>query len=129
MESVWPVGACRSGEAHEDHERARPDQLSYCNYRRHHLLFKSISAGCISIRVCGRKIAFEPSSMQRSRVDAACRRAEGINEARGRIGEDAWPTLWEDQKTWVKSYATACGVPPDRAPPIPVPASVKACFK
>ena len=56
-------------------------------------------------------------------------RQEAINEARGRIGEDAWPTLWEDQKTWVKSYATACGVPPDRAPPIPVPASVKACFK
>jgi hypothetical protein len=56
-------------------------------------------------------------------------RQEAINEARGRIGEDAWPALWEDQKTWVKSYATACGVPPDRPPPTPVPASVKACFK
>jgi hypothetical protein len=27
------------------------------------------------------------------------------------------------------SYATACGVPPDRPPPFPVSASVKACFK
>ena len=56
-------------------------------------------------------------------------RQEAINEARGRIGEEAWPRLWEDQKDWVRSYATACGVPPDRPPPIPVPPSVKACFK
>jgi len=56
-------------------------------------------------------------------------RQEAINEARGRIGEDAWPPLWEDQKDCVRSYATACGVPPDRPPPTPVPASVKACFK
>jgi uncharacterized protein len=56
-------------------------------------------------------------------------RQEAINEARGRIGEDAWPALWEDQKVWVRTYASACGVPPDRPPPIPVPSSVKACFK
>ena len=56
-------------------------------------------------------------------------RQEAINEARGRIGEDAWPRLWEDQKDWVRSYATACGVPPDRAPPLPVPPPIKACFK
>ncbi|HJU15839.1 MAG TPA: retroviral-like aspartic protease family protein [Stellaceae bacterium] len=37
--------------------------------------------------------------------------------------------LWESQKQWVLSYATACGVPPDQPPPIPVPASVKECFK
>jgi len=56
-------------------------------------------------------------------------RQEAINEARGRIGEQAWPALWEDQKRWVRSYATACGVPPDQPPPIPVPASVKECFR
>jgi S1-C subfamily serine protease/uncharacterized protein len=56
-------------------------------------------------------------------------RQEAINEARGRIGEDRFPQLWEDQKAWVRSYSTACGVPPDRPPPSPVPASVKACFK
>lgn len=56
-------------------------------------------------------------------------RQEAINEARGRIGEEAWPRLWDDQKDWVRSYATACGVPPDRPPPIPVPLATKACFK
>lgn len=56
-------------------------------------------------------------------------RQEAINEARGRIGEEAWPELWDDQKAWVRSYATACGVPPDHPPPMPVPASIKACFK
>ena len=56
-------------------------------------------------------------------------RQEAINEARGRIGEDSWSQLWDDQKAWVRSYATACGVPPDRPPPSPVPASIKACFK
>src|SRR5271167_3117100 len=44
-------------------------------------------------------------------------RQEAINEARGRIGEDRWPELWEDQKAWVRSYATACGVSPDRCRP------------
>jgi hypothetical protein len=28
--------------------------------------------------------------------------------------------LWDEQKGWVRSYATACGVPPDRPPPYPV---------
>jgi hypothetical protein len=56
-------------------------------------------------------------------------RQEAINEARGRIGEDRWPALWEDQKAWVRSYATACGVPPDHLPPFPVSLSIKACFQ
>ncbi len=56
-------------------------------------------------------------------------RQEAINEARGRIGEQGWPALWEDQKRWVRSYATACGVPPDQPPPNPVPASVRECFR
>jgi hypothetical protein len=56
-------------------------------------------------------------------------RQEAFNEARARLGEDRFPQLWEDQKAWVRSYAAACGVPPDRPAPIPVPASVKACFK
>jgi clan AA aspartic protease (TIGR02281 family) len=59
----------------------------------------------------------------------ADQRQDAINEARGRIGEDAWPVLWEDQKAWVRSYAATCGVPPDRPPPIPFPAPIRACFK
>jgi len=56
-------------------------------------------------------------------------RQEAINEARGRIGEEAWPALWENQKAWVRSYATACGVPPDRPVSFPVSGSIRACFK
>ena len=56
-------------------------------------------------------------------------RQEAINEARGRIGEEAWPALWENQKAWVRSYATACGVPPDRPVSFPVSSSIRACFK
>jgi uncharacterized protein/predicted aspartyl protease len=37
--------------------------------------------------------------------------------------------LLADQRAWVRSYATVCGVPPDRPPPIPVPPSVIECFK
>jgi clan AA aspartic protease (TIGR02281 family) len=56
-------------------------------------------------------------------------RQEAFHEARARIGEARWPALWEDQKAWVRSYATACGVPPDSLPPpFPVPTSIKACF-
>jgi clan AA aspartic protease (TIGR02281 family) len=61
-------------------------------------------------------------------IGRADERQEAINEARGRIGEDRWPALWEDQKAWVRSYATACGVPPDRLPPFPASASIRACF-
>jgi S1-C subfamily serine protease/uncharacterized protein len=56
-------------------------------------------------------------------------RQAAIYEARARIGEQAWPALWEDQKRWVRSYAIACGVPPDRPPPIPVPAFIIECFR
>jgi hypothetical protein len=34
-------------------------------------------------------------------------RQEAINETRGRIGEEAWPVLWENQQAWVRSYAPA----------------------
>jgi uncharacterized protein len=56
-------------------------------------------------------------------------RQEAINEARGRIGEEAWPALWENQKALVRSYATVCGVLPERPPPFPISASIKMCFK
>ena len=56
-------------------------------------------------------------------------RQEAINEARERIGEEAWPLLWENQQAWVRSYAPACGIPQDQPPPIPVSASIRSCFK
>jgi uncharacterized protein len=62
-------------------------------------------------------------------IRLADERQQAINETRARIGEDKWTVLWEDQKTWVRTYAAACGVPPDSLPPIPVPNSVKECFR
>jgi uncharacterized protein/predicted aspartyl protease len=62
-------------------------------------------------------------------IRLADERQDAINEARERIGEDAWPALWDDQKAWVRSYALACGISQERPPPMPVPASVRACFK
>src|SRR5260370_41818205 len=56
-------------------------------------------------------------------------RQAAIDEARARIGEDRWPELGENQKAWVRSYATNCGVSPDRPPQIPVSISVKECFR
>jgi clan AA aspartic protease (TIGR02281 family) len=56
-------------------------------------------------------------------------RQTAFYQARARVGEASWPALWDDQKRWVWSYATACGVPPDRPPPNPVPLSVIECFK
>lgn len=67
------------------------------------------------------------SSRQLMRL--ADERQAAINNSRARIGEERWPALWEDQKAWVRSYATACGVPPERPPPQPVPGSVIACFE
>jgi predicted aspartyl protease len=56
-------------------------------------------------------------------------RQAAINEMRARIGEDNWPAFWENQKAWVRSYATACGIAPDGSPPISVPETVRDCFK
>jgi predicted aspartyl protease len=56
-------------------------------------------------------------------------RQAAINEMRGRIGEDNWSAFWENQKAWVRSYATACGVPPASSPPTPIPENVRDCFK
>ncbi len=53
-----------------------------------------------------------------------------MNEARARLSDQQLKELMADQKAWVRTYATACGVPPEAAPPVPpVSASVKACFK
>jgi S1-C subfamily serine protease/uncharacterized protein len=80
---------------------------------------------CVGVRLPSTIVICSDAELMR----LADERQEAINEARGRIGEEAWPLLWEDQKDWVRSYATACGVLPDRPPPIPVPPAIKACFK
>jgi hypothetical protein len=80
---------------------------------------------CANIQLSSSKVICSDPELMR----LADERQEAINEARARIGEEAWPALWEDQKAWVRSYSTACGVRPDRSPPMPVPASITECFK
>lgn len=56
-------------------------------------------------------------------------RQQIYNETQARLTPEQQKQLWQDQKAWVHSYAAACGVPPDRPSPIPVPDSIIECFK
>ena len=56
-------------------------------------------------------------------------RQQTFNEARGRVGEERYKQLWDDQREWVRSYATTCGVPQDRPPPMPVPTPIEECMR
>lgn len=56
-------------------------------------------------------------------------RQQIYNESRSRLTPEQQSALWEDQKAWVRSYPTACGVAPDSPPAIPVPPSIIECFK
>ena len=56
-------------------------------------------------------------------------RQQIYNETRSRLTPEQQNALWEDQKIWVRNYATACGTPADTPPSIPAPPSVIQCFK
>ncbi|HEX3860164.1 MAG TPA: retropepsin-like aspartic protease [Stellaceae bacterium] len=56
-------------------------------------------------------------------------RQQIYNETVARLTADQKAALWENQKAWVRSYATACGVPPDNPPAIPASPTVLACFR
>ena len=98
----------------------------------------SLVSGALLL-AAGNALAFECAGVKLPSNVVICSDAEltsladerqaAINEMRARIGEDNWPAFWENQKAWVRSYATACGVTPNEPPPMPVPATVKECFK
>ena len=56
-------------------------------------------------------------------------RQQIYDEARSRLAPEQRNALWEDQKAWVRSYATTCGVPADIPPRVPAPPSLIECFK
>jgi len=63
-------------------------------------------------------------------IRVADERQEAFNEARARLSEQQFKDLIADQTAWVRSYATACGVPPDGGQSVlPVSLSIKTCFK
>jgi uncharacterized protein/peptidoglycan hydrolase-like protein with peptidoglycan-binding domain len=62
-------------------------------------------------------------------INLADERQKAFDEALARLGADQRKELLADQQGWAKAYAAACGVPPDKPPPNPVPPAVKDCFK
>jgi hypothetical protein len=56
-------------------------------------------------------------------------RQAAFDQAVARLDAQQQKELLADQTGWVRSYATACGAPPDRTPPNPVPDAVRGCFK
>ena len=61
-------------------------------------------------------------------------RQQAINAVRwkqtgeNRLSPEDDKRLLADQNAWVRSYATACGVPPEQPAPMPVPLAVRECF-
>jgi TonB family protein len=62
-------------------------------------------------------------------IRLADQRQQVFNEVRWGIDPQRDKELLADQTGWVRSYATACSVPPNAPPPDPVPTAVKECFK
>jgi hypothetical protein len=56
-------------------------------------------------------------------------RQQAVFDAQARLNGQQFKALMADQTAWVRAYAAACGVPPDRPPPFPVPMTVIECFK
>jgi hypothetical protein len=55
-------------------------------------------------------------------------RQEAFSQTMARLDGQQQKELLADQNGWVRSYATACGAPPDAAPPTPVPDTMRVCF-
>jgi uncharacterized protein/predicted aspartyl protease len=58
----------------------------------------------------------------------ADQRHQAFNNALWGLAPEEYKRLMADQNVWVRSYSTACGVPPDRPAPTPVPPAVRECF-
>jgi uncharacterized protein len=88
------------------------------------------STGCFAFDCAGVKL---PSSLvicgDPEPMRLADERGEAFKEALARLDPGQQKELRADQNGWVRSYATACGVPPDRPPPSPVPDATRECFK
>jgi uncharacterized protein/peptidoglycan hydrolase-like protein with peptidoglycan-binding domain len=80
---------------------------------------------CASVRLPSSLVICSDPELMR----LADERQEAFNEALARLDPQQQKELLQDQNGWVRSYAAACGVPPDRVPPSPVPDSTKECFK
>src|SRR3954471_6404352 len=63
-------------------------------------------------------------------IRIADERQAAVNEARVRLSPEQFRQLLDEQKGWIKWYATSCGMPPDGGTPkLPVSPEVRGCFK
>jgi hypothetical protein len=88
------------------------------------------SGGALAFDCSGAKL---PSSIvicsDPELIRLADERQQVFNEVRWGLDPQRDKELLADQTGWVRSYATACGVPPNAPPPNPVPSAVTDCFK
>jgi uncharacterized protein YecT (DUF1311 family) len=61
--------------------------------------------------------------------ELAIQRNHAFEAARARLSVDAYDALQRDQKGWVHSYSTACGISETIPPILPLPAQMLECMK
>lgn len=61
--------------------------------------------------------------------EMAIQRNHAFEAARARLSVDAYDALLSDQKGWVHSYSTACGISETIPPMLPLPAQTLECMK
>lgn len=61
--------------------------------------------------------------------EMAIQRNHAFEGARARLSVDAYDALLSDQKGWVHSYSTACGISETIQPVLPLPAQTLECMK
>ena len=61
--------------------------------------------------------------------EMSIQRNHAFEAARARLSVDAYDSLLRDQKGWVHSYSTACGISETIPPVLPLPAQTLECMK
>jgi hypothetical protein len=61
--------------------------------------------------------------------ELAIQRNHAFEAARVRLSKDVYNTLLRDQKSWVRSYSTACGISPTAPPALPLSPETLDCMK
>jgi uncharacterized protein YecT (DUF1311 family) len=90
------------------------------------LLYESALAfDCTGVKLPSNTVICSNAELMR----LADERQQAVFDAQARLSDQQFKALMADQKAWVRAYAEACGVPPQRPPPFPVPMTVIECFK
>jgi hypothetical protein len=85
----------------------------------------ALAFDCTGIKLPSSIVICSDSELMR----LADERQQAVFDAQARLSDQQFSALMADQKAWVRAYAVACGVPPERPPPTQVPANIIECFK